>query len=196
MGKNGYDFCVGTDNPALCRAITGMLNKAGFYCSGTSKSIPGLLRTLRTVQPWLAVIDTALPPGNIEELASIIETDGLCAAVYINTTGVNLDLYVQFNWPVDAPVLTAVAEVACNEFAHKKKLQQEIEDLQKKLDQRKLIERAKGLTANYFKLNEEEAYRLLRKASMEKRIPLAEMARLIIEEPGRLAVLSPPRQNP
>ncbi len=196
MGKSDYDFCLGTNNPKLARTIFGMLNEAGFHSSGTGKSIPDLLRTLRIVQPWLAVIDTALPPGNIEQLASIIETDGLSAAVYINTTGIDLDLYVQLQWPVDAPVLTAVAEAVCNEFARKKRLQQEIETLQKQLDSRKKVEKAKGLIASYFKLSEDEAYRMLRKTSMEKRIPLAKMAGRIIEEPGFLDVLSPPRQNP
>ncbi len=193
MGNNGYDFCIGTDNATLGRTVTGMLHEAGFHSSGTNKSVPALLRTLRTVQPWLAVIDTALPPGNIEQLASIIENDSLSAAVYINTTGINLDLYVQLKWPVDAPVLTAVAEAVCNEFAHKKRLQQEIEDLQRKLDHRKYIEKAKGLVAEYFKLSEDEAYHLLRRASMEKSISLAALARHIIEEPAYLAALSPHR---
>jgi len=196
MGKNGFDFCVGTDNPTLGRIITGMLSEEGFYCSGSSKSIPGFLRTLRSVQPWLAVIDTALPPGNIEQLASIIENDGLSAAVYINTTGIDLDLFVQLKWPVDAPVLTAVAEAVCNEFARKKKLQQEIENLKSKLEQRKTIEKAKGLVAAYCKVGEDEAYRLLRKFSMENRISLAKMAGRIIEEPDYLSVLLPHRQNP
>jgi len=196
MGKSGYDYCLGTNNPHLGKTLIGMLNEAGFYCLGTKKSTPALLRTLHTVQPWLAVVDTALPPGNIEQLASIIENDGLSAALYINTTGIDLDLYVQLHWPVEAPVLSAVAEAVCNEFARKKKLQQEIEGLQQKLAERKQIEKAKGLAAKYFNLNEEDAYRFLRKTSMEKRITLVEMARRIIEEPGCLSVLSPPRQNP
>lgn len=196
MGKNGYDFCVGTDNPALGRTITVMLSEEGFYCSGNSKSVPGFLRTLRSVQPWLAVIDTALPPGNIEQLASIIENDSLSAAIYINTTGVDLDLYVQLKWPVDAPVLTAVAEAVCSEFAHKKRLQQEIDNLKRKLEQRKKIEKAKGLVAVYCKVDEDEAYQLIRKYSMKNRISLADMAGRIIEEPAHLSVLSQPRQNP
>lgn len=196
MGKSGYDYCLGTSNPHLGKTIIGVLNEAGFNCLGMKKSTPALLRTLRTVQPWLAVIDTALPPGNIEQLASIIENDGLSGALYINTTGIEMELYVQLHWPVEAPVLSAVAEAVCNEFARKKKLQQEIEVLQQKLAERKHIEKAKGLAAEYFNLNEEDAYHFLRKISMQKRTSLVEIARRIIEEPDCLAVLSPPRQNP
>ena len=196
MGKSGYDYCLGSNSLSFRKKVSGMLNKAGFYNSGTSKSIPELLRTLRLVQPWLAIVDTALPPGNIEQLASVIENDSLSAAIYINTTGIDLDIYVQLPWPVEAPVLNAVAEAVCNEFAHKKKLHQEVEILQNKLNQRKIIEKAKGYVQDVCKLNEEEAYQFLRRSSMEKRISLAELAKYVIDDPGYIAFLSPHRQNP
>ncbi len=184
MGRNSYDYCIGTDNPALRRTLTAILSAAGFYSSGQAGSIPTLLRTLRTVQPWLAVIDTALPPGNIEHLASIIEDDSLAAAIYINTSGIDMDLCVQLGWPVEASVLTAVAEAVCNEFAQKKKLQKKIEELQKKLNERRDIERAKGILAKYYDLSEEEAYSLLRNSSMKNRISIAKMSGRIINDPG------------
>ncbi len=184
MGKSGYDYCLGSNNQLLKNKISGMLSKAGFYNTGSSKSIPELLRTLRLVQPWLAIIDTALPPGNIEELASVIENDNLSAAIYINTNAMDLDIYVQLSWPVEAPVLNAVAEAVCSEFAHKRRLHQEIVDLQNQLKQRKLIEIAKGHIQNRFNLNEEEAYQYLRRTSMEKRVSLAKLAKKIIDESG------------
>lgn len=195
MAKTDYDFCIGTNNITLRQALTSMLSNAGFSSSGESKSIPGLLRTLRMVQPWLAVIDTALPPGNIEQLASIIENDGLAAAVYINTTGIDLDLCVQLGWPVEAAVLAAVAETVCTEFAHKKRLQQEIEDLKKELMVRRDIEKAKAIVMHAYGLGEEEAYRFLRNTSMKYRTPLVKISKQIIKDPRCLASLSPPGQN-
>ncbi len=193
MAKNSYDYCIGTDKSTLKRQLTAMLSAAGFYSSGAGSNIPGFLRTLRTAQPWLAIIDTGLPPGNIEQLASIIENDGLAAAIYINTSGIDMDLYVQLDLPVEAPVLTAVAEAVCNEFAHKKKLQQEIEGLQKKLNERKDIEKAKGILVTHYKLSEEEAYIMLRNSSMKQRISMAEMSSRIISDPGSLSFSAPPR---
>ncbi len=187
MGRNSYDYCIGTNNPTLRRSLTAMLSAAGFYSSGEGKSVPAFLRTLRTVQPWLAVIDTGLPPGNIEHLASIIEYDGLAAAIYINTSGIDMDLYVQINWPVESAVLTAVAEAVCSEFAHKKKLQKKIEDLQKKLNDRKYIEKAKAILTKHYKLNEEEAYTMLRNSSMKQRISIAEISNRIIDDPAYLS---------
>ncbi|MFO7952100.1 MAG: ANTAR domain-containing protein [Bacillota bacterium] len=187
MIKNSYDFCIGSNQPKLRKKLTNILIEGGFHASGEGKDTPEFLRALRTIQPWLAVIDTSLPPGNIEQLAEIIENDTLAAAIYINTSGVDLDLYVQLNWPVDAPVLTAVAETVCSEFVHKKKLRKEIEELENKLYERKLIEKAKGVLAKIYKLNEDEAYKLLRKSSMEQRISMTEISAKVIKNPDSLS---------
>ena len=189
MADVRYDYCIGTANSGLKKALAAMLGTVSFYSSGEGKSIPLLLRTLRSVQPWLAVIDTDLPPGNIEELAAIIENDGLAAALYINSGNSRLRNYVQLSWPVDETVLTAVAEAICSEFAHKKKLQGKIEALQQKLCERKIIEKAKGIVATQFALSEEESYQFMQSMSMKKRISIAALASQVVNDPGLLSVL-------
>ncbi len=183
------DYCIGTANARLQKSLTAMLAEAGFNSSGAANSVPILLRKLRMVQPWLAVIDTTLPPGNIEQLAAIIENDGLAAAIYVNTGGIRLDHYVQLNWPVEAPVLTAVARALCSEFAHKKRLHGEIEALQRKLQERKLIDKAKGILMSRYSLDEKEAFRFLQKNSMEQRVTMTETAGIIIDDPARFSFL-------
>jgi len=184
-----YDYCIGTANPRLKKTVTSMLAEAGYYSSGAANSTPVLLRMLRSVQPWLVIVDTALPPGNIEELAEIIENDGLAASIYINTTGLSLNQHVQLNWPTETPVLVAVANAVCSEFSRKKRLQNEIEALQTKLNQRKIMEKAKGMLAKHYLLSEDEAYRFLRENSMKQQITISEMARLIIKDPEHFSSL-------
>ncbi|OPL15007.1 MAG: hypothetical protein AVO34_00380 [Firmicutes bacterium ML8_F2] len=183
MTRFYYDFCIGTANQNLKKSLITILNEANFYSSGEGKSIPLLLRSLHTVQPWLVVVDTALPPGNIIELADIIEQDCLAAALYVNTTGISMNNYVVLEWPVKSSVLSEVAKALCSEFTHKKKLRREIIALREKLSERKIIDRAKGIVARVFSINEEEVYNYLRKKSMERRITMAEMAALIIANP-------------
>lgn len=183
MVENQHDYCIGTANSSLKKSIISLLSEAGFSCAGESDNIPFLLRKIRTVQPWFAVIDTALPPGNIEQLASIIESDGLTASIYINYKGTGIDKYVQINWPIEATALPAVARAVCNEFYRKQKLQKEIEALNKKLHTRKAVDKAKNMLAKNFSLNEEEAYRLIQKASMDRRLDMADTAAEIIKNP-------------
>lgn len=183
MAAQRYDFCIGSNDTGFKRTVTAALNRAGYQSAGDAKSIPLFLRLIRTVQPWLAVVDTGLPPGNIVELADIIESDGLAATIYINTAGVNMNRYVQLNWPVDPAILTAVANAVCTEFASKKRMHMEIASLQQKLNDRKLVDRAKTILIKTNAISEEEAFRFLQKTSMDKRISLAETAGLVIKCP-------------
>lgn len=193
MVEKHYDYCIGTANSSLNKSLITVLAEAGFSCTGESDNIPLLLRKIRTVQPWFAVIDTALPPGNIEQLASIIESDGLTAGIYINNKGKGIGKYVQINWPLEASALPAVVRAVCNEFFRKQQLQKEIEVLNKKLHTRKIVDKAKGILAKNFFLNEEEAYRLIQKASMDKRLDMADTAVEIIKNPMSFYSFLPPQ---
>lgn len=190
MSGNNYDFCIGTANSLLRKHVLQSLGSAGFISVGEAKSIPSFLRLLRTVQPWLAVLDTDLPPGNIQELAHIIENDGLAAAVYINPSGAALSDYVELKWPVAPDILIAVSKAVCSEFGRKKDMQKQIIALQQKLNERKLVERAKGLLINEYSLREEEAYRFLQRESMQQRLTMAEMAAAVIRNPGAFSALT------
>ena len=184
MGNHKYDYCIGTANASLKKAVAAYLSEADFYNSGEGKNIPEFLRVLRLNQPWLAIIDTALPPGNIRQLASIIEEDSLSAALFIDTGITNMNSYMLLKWPVEAPVLSAVAETLCLEFARKKALKNQIRGLEMKLTNRKEIEKAKGMIMQSMEIDEERAYRYLQTKSMEKRITMIEMAREVIANPG------------
>ena len=52
--------------------------------------------------------------------------------------------------------------------------------IQEELEARKKIEKAKGILMKEQKLTEEEAYNLIRKSSMDRRLPMKEIAEAII----------------
>ena len=55
-----------------------------------------------------------------------------------------------------------------------------VEKLKTKLDERKIIEKAKGILSKENGLSEAEAYQTIRKLSMDKRCPMSEIAELIV----------------
>lgn len=61
------------------------------------------------------------------------------------------------------------------------KLNAELADLKESLETRKLLDRAKGILMTAYGMTEQEAYRKLQQFSMEKRIPLKELAERIIK---------------
>lgn len=64
------------------------------------------------------------------------------------------------------------------------KLNEKVQQLHTKLEQRKIIERAKGIPMQENHLSEDAAYQMLRKLSMSKRRPMNDIAELIVSMPN------------
>ncbi len=73
-----------------------------------------------------------------------------------------------------------ILEVAIARFEEFQALRQELEQTKLTLQERKLIERAKGVVMKQRRLDEEEAYRAMRKMAMDRNVRVAELAKSII----------------
>lgn len=73
-----------------------------------------------------------------------------------------------------------VLEVAIARFNEFQALRRELETARSSLAERKVIERAKGILMKSRNLQEDEAFRLLRKTAMDRKLRLADVAREII----------------
>jgi two-component system, response regulator PdtaR len=82
---------------------------------------------------------------------------------------------------VSPEALEAQISVAVQRFAEHEKLQQENQALSQTLEERKLVERAKGIFMRRLNLDEPEAHKRLQQESQKRRIPMGELARRIIE---------------
>lgn len=76
--------------------------------------------------------------------------------------------------------LQPVIEVAIARFEEVQALRSELETTKAKLAERKTIERAKGMLMKARDMNEDEAYRTLRKLAMDKNKTLAEVCESVI----------------
>lgn len=59
--------------------------------------------------------------------------------------------------------------------------QQAVQEMSQKLEERKLVERAKGVLMKRHQLDEEAAYRALRTSAMKHGLPLGELARRLLQ---------------
>lgn len=89
--------------------------------------------------------------------------------------------------PLRAEELRPTIELALSRFQQFASLQEENSTLKETLEARKIIERAKGLLMEQRKLSEEQAYSLIKKASMNMRKPMADVAQAILLAGGLLA---------
>jgi response regulator NasT len=82
--------------------------------------------------------------------------------------------------PLRAEELSPAIELAITRFQDFAALRQENSTLKETLESRKHIERAKGLLMEQRNLSEDQAYTLMKKASMNLRKPMADVAQAII----------------
>ncbi|MCB1639360.1 MAG: ANTAR domain-containing protein, partial [Thiothrix sp.] len=76
--------------------------------------------------------------------------------------------------------LKSVLEVAIARFQDYRKLKDELEDYKTRLQDRKDVDRARGILMQHRHLSEEEAYQLLRKMAMDRNMKVGEAARNFI----------------
>ena len=80
-----------------------------------------------------------------------------------------------------------ILDVAMARFQHEQSLRQELAQARNELQERKVIDRAKGLLMQRQGLTEQAAYEKLRKTAMDRGLKLAEVAQRILDVADLLA---------
>ncbi|MEX2204860.1 MAG: ANTAR domain-containing protein [Myxococcota bacterium] len=74
-----------------------------------------------------------------------------------------------------------IVEVAIARFQEHQALRGELESVRATLAERKLVERAKGILMRRRSLGEDDAYQLLRRTAMQRKLRMSELARQVID---------------
>ena len=88
--------------------------------------------------------------------------------------------------PIDTRELEAAIKLAAARHAEFEALEAEVSKAQQALEDRKLVERAKGLLMSALKLSEQDAFRRLQLTARERNLRLADVARRIVEQQSLL----------
>lgn len=81
---------------------------------------------------------------------------------------------------VDVSLIRPIVSAAVANFNEFQRLKIELAETANKLEERKLVERAKGFLMKQKNLGEDEAYHAMRKLAMERNLRLAEVARQLL----------------
>jgi len=85
-----------------------------------------------------------------------------------------------------------ILEMAISRFNAFARMARELDDVKTELENRKLIDRAKGILMRTRGLSEPDAYALMRKTAMNQNRKISEIAESLITAAGLLA---PPEEN-
>jgi response regulator NasT len=169
------------------KRIKEMLTQAGYLVTGEVGDSRSALNVIFRTEPDLVIIDPRLPDAHGLGIIKIIE-EHRAAPVILLTESYEHALHeeVQDYWvfgclpkPFSEVQLINAVEFAISNFKKYIKLIEENKRLKKALEERKLVEKAKGLVMEVKGISEREAYKYLQKISMDSCIPIAVVANRI-----------------
>ena len=180
---------VAEDEVLIRVDIVETLEEGGHTVVGEAGDGEQAVQLARDLAPELVIMDVKMPKLDGVEAANRIAQDGV-AAVLVLTAFSDKELVERaaeagsigyLVKPFQPPQLLAAVRVALARADEHRELQQSVADLEAKLAARKLVERAKGKLMEQFGLTEEQAFTRMRRAAMDRQLPLVEIAKRVLE---------------
>lgn len=186
----GRTILVCDDEPIIRNDLKSMLRELGFEevleCGDGKRAVETALASF----PDMAILDVSMP-----------EMDGITAAgeirkklkipillltnAYDGKTvkrAAECGIAAFLTKPLRKQDLLPAIEIALHHAEELEELKEQVDDLRETIDNRKVIEKAKGVLMEKNRLNEAEAYRAMQKLAMDKRKSLRQVADGILKE--------------
>jgi len=179
---------VAVDEPVTGEFYQDVLPAMGHQLLAVAQSGTELLECCRKDRPDLVITDMKMPEVDGIEAAGalwremsvpVILVSAYSDAEFISRAR-DIPVMAFLVKPIKAANLEPAIQLGARWFAELQALRQEAEDLRQALQDRKLIERAKGITMKKTGVDEAEAYRLLQRVARATQRKLVEVADMII----------------
>lgn len=169
--------------------ICGGLVMAGHQVAAVLSSADDLAGEVARIKPDVILIETDAPSRDTLEHIALMERDAPRPVVMFASDGDTSTINRAIGAGVAAYVvdgldparLQPIIDVALAHFAQHQALKGELAEATKKLSDRKAIDRAKGILMKSRGLDEDAAYKALRKLAMDRGKSLAAVAQDLIE---------------
>jgi response regulator NasT len=177
------------ESPECANVLREGLERAGYEVTASLSSPSALLATIEQLEPDVIVIDTESPSRDVLEHLVVLTQHTPRPVVMFASDGAPETIREAVRAGVSAYVvdgmepkrIRAIIEVAVAHFEDFQRLREELAEANLKLAERKIVERAKGLLMKSRGLDEQAAYRLLRKFAMDRKQRLGEVAQQLID---------------
>jgi AmiR/NasT family two-component response regulator len=193
---------IADDDPLIALGLAERVRSLGHEPIGPAGDGAEAIALAKETLPDLYLFDIEMPIIDGLEAARKLADDGLRRPVVV-VTGVADDSLVErsiasgvsayLTKPIDSRELQAAIELAGARHTEFQALEAEVDRAQQALEDRKLVERAKGLLMSALNLSEQDAFRRLQLTARERNLRLAEVAHRIVDQQSLLA---PKRERP
>ncbi len=179
---------IADDEPIIRLDLRKTLENMGHQVVGEAGDGAKAVEVARELKPDIIILDIKMPEMDGIEAAKIITTEGV-APVLLLTAYSQKDLvdrakdagvFAYLVKPFKEADLLPAMEIAISRYEEFVELENEVTDLENKLDTRKAVDRAKGILMDQYGLKEQEAFRRIQVQSMNTRKSMREIAEAII----------------
>ena len=182
-----YRVLIARDSSAAATDLQAVLEAAGCKVAGLAQGESEALALVRELRPDCVFFALQLHSRASTSGIGALHTGHLAPVVVVSTCAqaekvadaVAAGAQGFFSKPFSEKDIMPVLQVAISRFAEMRRLAEEVEDLQDKLETRKLIEQAKGILMQKG-LSEAAALSRLQKTSMNSGRPLKDLAQALI----------------
>jgi two-component system, response regulator PdtaR len=191
---------VAEDDPVIGLALVERLRSLGHEPIGPAPDGAQAVELARATSPDLYLFDVEMPNLDGLDAAAQLSAEGLRRPVVV-ITGVEDEALIErsiatgvsayLTKPIDTRELQAAIGLASARQAEFEQLEGDVERAQQALEDRKIVERAKGLLMSALDLSEQDAFRRLQLTARERNLRLVEVAARIVEQQSLLA----PKRN-
>ncbi|MES9135906.1 response regulator [Cutibacterium acnes] len=181
---------VVAEDEALIRLdLVELLEEHGYEIVGQASDGEEAVRLANELEPDLIVMDVKMPEMDGITAANKIAEDRICAVVML-TAFSQRDLIKRAKEagamayvvkPFDASDVIPAIEIAMARFAEIRGVEDEVMDLEERLESRKIVDQAKGILQASLDLTEPEAFRWIQKTAMDLRKSMREVAQGVID---------------
>lgn len=190
MKKEKLRFIIADDESLIRMDLREMLEEAGHEVAGEASDGRAAIALARRLHPDCVLLDVKMPDIDGIAAARLITREKLAIVILLTAfsdertverakaAGVSAFLVK----PVEEAQLFPALAIACARAGERRRMEEELAELKTALAGRKLLDRAKGALMDRCRIKEAEAFRRIRRRSMEERLPLEEVARAILCE--------------
>lgn len=175
--------------------ISEMLHENGYEVIGEASDGLEALKICRETPPDILLLDVKMPLMGGLQVAKILNEEGFSGCIII-LTAYNTKQYINeatersvmgyLIKPIDEEIFLSRLEMIYSTHERLLRFKDEATGAKQKLEERKKIEKAKGILMKNKNISENDAYQEMRSISMEKRIPLGDLSEIIILTGGIL----------
>ena len=139
---------------------------------------------IRELAPDVAILDIKMPGRTGIEAAEALTADHVCAVVILSAfsqrslveDAVAAGVYAYLLKPFQRSELAVQIEVALARYRQMAELSGQVDDLEQRLADRVVLDRAKGVLIDTHGMSEADAMRFVQKAAMNQRRPVRDVA--------------------